>query len=350
MRGPGQLGSCDGDSVTHCSKYVNKALPFIRLQAFFLTSPMFERSNVTRHLLFANNMNGEAMGSLRLESLGSSRWTTFWLQAGDRGPLWESYKVVIPQDAKMLRFVGITGSSWTSDIALDAIGVGVGVPVLDLEYIACAFTFHTCKWVSTGNVSWQASGGWLEADGNNASDGQVFIIESPMLNVTTEKVVVFSYMMTGSSSVSLEVEHKTEFAVWSTLFVESGDTGNTWKAASIRVPEGTVGLRLLANLSAWEKAKVGVVSVADVVSSFANLTCSFEVDHCGWSSVFGVWQRFGGPQPASASPDAAFRSDFYMATSIADGGRTLQAGMNGDVTLEAGPEQARLCVQIALRR
>ena len=293
---------------------------------------MFERSNVTRQFGFAYHMYGIHMGSLRLESLGSSRWTTLWLRAGSHGPRWEIDRVAIPQDAEMLRFVGTTGNGIRSDMALDSLGVGVGVPVLGLEHLACDFAWDTCGWLNTGNASWQrasgqATDGWLEAEGN-ASDGQLFIFESPMLTASTaQKSVVFSYMMTGSSSVSLEVEHKTEFGGWSTLFAESGDTGAEWKGAPIRVPEGTVGLRLLANLSAGEKAQVGVVSIADVVSSFANLTCSFEVDHCGWFSGSG-WQRFGAPQSDATGPDAAFRSDFYIATAFQ---------LDRDLTPEAGP-------------
>ncbi|CAE7529876.1 unnamed protein product [Symbiodinium sp. CCMP2592] len=288
-------------------------------EAFILTSPMFERSNVTRQFGFAYNMYGENMGSLRLESLGRSHWTTLWLQAGPQAPRWKTYYVAIPQDAEMLRFVGITGTEFRSDMALDGLDVGVGIPVLGLEHLACDFAWDTCRWLNTGNASWQrasgrATDGWLEAEGNT-SDGQLFIIESPMLTAATaEKGLVFSYMITGSSSVSFEVEHKTELSGWSTLFAESGDTGTAWKGASIRVPEGTVGVRVLASLSAGEKATVGVISVADVSSSFANLSCSFEADHCGWFAESGVWSRFAGPQSSFTGPGAAFRSDFYIAT------------------------------------
>ena len=290
---------------------------------------------MTRHLRFAYNMYGNDIGSLRLEFLASRRWTTLWLRESSQGPGWKTDYVAIPQDAEVLRFVGITGNA---SIALDGLGVGVGVPVLGLEELACDFAWDTCRWLNTGNASWQrasgqGSGGWLEADGN-VSDGQAFIIESPIFTPNAaEKGLVFSYMLTGLSPV-LEVEHKTEFANWSTLFADSGDTGATgaaWKGSSIRVPEGTVGLRLRASLAAGEKATVGAVSIAEVVSSFANMTCSFEVDHCGWFSGPGVWQ-LAGTQSGVTGPDAAFRSDSYTATAVR---------MSSDLTPEAGPKQAR---------
>ena len=73
-----------------------------------------------------------------------------------------------------------------------------------------------------------------------------------MLTATAaEKVVVFSYTMTGSSSVSLQVERKTEFAGWSTLFAET-----LARLGQVPLSEGTVGLRLLAGagvLAPWSK-------------------------------------------------------------------------------------------------
>ena len=119
---------------------------------------MFERNNVTRQFGFAYNMCGVNMGSLRLESLGS-RWTTLWLKAGSGGPCWKTDYVAIPQDAEMRRFVGITGSEYRSDMALDGLGVRVGVPVLGLEHLACDFAWGARRWLNTGNVSWQRARG-----------------------------------------------------------------------------------------------------------------------------------------------------------------------------------------------
>ena len=190
-----------------------------------------------------------------------------------------------------------------------------------LEMSSCSFDIDTCAWLKAGNASWQrasgqGSGGWLEADGN-VSDGQALIVESPIFTPTAaEKGLVFSYMMTGLSSV-LEVEHKTEFANWSTLFADSGDTGATgaaWKGSSIRVPEGTVGLRLRA------AADVGAVVKMDWIlaverANWANIGCTFEVGFCGWSSGFDErrWAAQRGPTLRAANgPGQAFEGDGYI--------------------------------------
>ena len=224
----------------------------------------------------------------------------------------------------MLRFVGITGSGATSDIALDALGVGFGVPVLGLEHLACDFAWDTCGWLNTGNASWQrasgqATGGWLEAEGN-ASDGQLFIFESPLLTPTTaEKGLAFSYMMAGSSSVSLEVEHKTEFGGWSTLFAESGDTGAEWKGAPVRVPEGTVGVRLLAGAGVGAVVKVDWILAVET-ANWANIGCTFEVDFCGWSSVFDPTWVFkqGRTGTTKTGPTEALEGDWYIYTEASE--------------------------------
>ncbi|CAE7241672.1 UVR8 [Symbiodinium sp. CCMP2592] len=80
------------------------------------------------------------------------------------------------------------------------------------------------------------------------------------------------------------MEHKTEVAGWLPLFSETGPTGATWKDRSIRVPEGTVALRLLAGADAASTVEVGEIMAVDTVPNLANLTCGFGVDMmCGWS-------------------------------------------------------------------
>ena len=156
-----------------------------------------------------------------------------------------------------------------------------------------------------------------------------------MLNATTaEKAVVFSYMMTGSSSVSLEVEHKTEFAGWSTLFSESGDTGEAWKGAAIRVPEGTVGLRLLASAGVGAVVKVDSILAVER-ADWDSIGCTFEVDFCGWSRGFeNQWRAQRGPTASSSTgpPEGAFEGNRYIYTEAT---RALnKAGIVGCCSLE----------------
>ena len=216
-----------------------------------------------------------------------------------------------------------------------------------LEMSGCNFEVDTCGWLNTGNASWQrasgqATGGWLEAEGN-ASDGQLFIFESPLLTPTTaEKGLAFSYMMAGSSSVSLEVEHKTEFGGWSTMFAESGDTGAEWKGAPVRVPEGTVGVRLLAGAGVGAVVKVDWILAVET-ANWANTGCTFEVDFCGWSSGFeNQWRTQRGQTVSRATgPQVAFEGDWYIYTEAS--GASNEAGPCSLQYTRAGTAVAYYC-------
>ena len=66
-----------------------------------------------------------------------------------------------------------------------------------------------------------------------------------------EKFLVVAYQLSGSDSVSLELQHKSSAGDWQLLLSDSGPhaNGTLWQNASVVVPAGTVGLRLLANVT-----------------------------------------------------------------------------------------------------
>lgn len=90
-----------------------------------LQSPCFDLSGLTSaSFSFSNHMFGTSVGSLRLEaSTNGSTWTSVWNLSGNQGNQWNAVTVnlssYLGQSALRLRFVGTTGSSWSSDIAID---------------------------------------------------------------------------------------------------------------------------------------------------------------------------------------------------------------------------------------
>ncbi|WP_299463175.1 IPT/TIG domain-containing protein [uncultured Microscilla sp.] len=89
-----------------------------------LTSALFNAKTVDDPLFsFKYHMYGGNMGSLSLEiSSDGENWTTLWTKSGDQGDTWisdgvslESYK----NTPFALRFVGITGGGFMSDISID---------------------------------------------------------------------------------------------------------------------------------------------------------------------------------------------------------------------------------------
>ncbi|MFK7922141.1 MAG: SdrD B-like domain-containing protein, partial [Bacteroidia bacterium] len=77
-------------------------------------------------LRFSYHMYGGSMGSMSLEaSIDSSNWSAIWSESGNQGDQWS--EAIIDMNAYegenevYFRFIGLTGSSYTSDMAIDQI-------------------------------------------------------------------------------------------------------------------------------------------------------------------------------------------------------------------------------------
>lgn len=84
------------------------------------------------YVYFATHMYGSTMGtlSLQISTNGGFNWSTFWTQSGNQGNNWEYHVLSLfsyrNNDNVRFRFVGKTGSSYTSDMAIDAFSIGTG--------------------------------------------------------------------------------------------------------------------------------------------------------------------------------------------------------------------------------
>ena len=89
-------------------------------------------------LTFAYHMFGPFMGSLRAEVTndGGATWMALWEESGDQGDEWHMGRVNLTNagvtaDTIQVRFVGVRGPSWSSDMAIDDVSIADGV-ALDL--------------------------------------------------------------------------------------------------------------------------------------------------------------------------------------------------------------------------
>ena len=76
---------------------------------------------------FKNHMYGTNVGSLTVQgSIDGTTWTNLWTDSGNKGNQWNTISVnlssYLGQSVK-LRIVGVTGSGWSSDIAVDDLSV-----------------------------------------------------------------------------------------------------------------------------------------------------------------------------------------------------------------------------------
>ena len=108
--------------------YIESSFPNYGGKTAILESPCFDMSVLSEaYFNFDYHMYGDTMGSLRLEmSTDGNHWQELWSQSGNRGNQWlsESIPISLPslqgKDVKF-RFVGTTGGSYTSDMAIDNI-------------------------------------------------------------------------------------------------------------------------------------------------------------------------------------------------------------------------------------
>ncbi len=98
-----------------------------------LLSPCFDFSGTSYYQLeFAYHMYGAAMGSLSIDIFDGTNWTKdVWRITGSQGTSWKLAKVGLAKfngSSIQIRFRAVTGSSFTSDCALDAITISTYTP------------------------------------------------------------------------------------------------------------------------------------------------------------------------------------------------------------------------------
>ncbi len=101
----------------------------------FLTSPIVDISSLTTpSLLFYYHMWGADMGTMivQMESpAGANNWTNIWLTSGDQGNFWlEGFASLASATGPTVRvrFVGVCGASFTSDMAVDDVLIDEAPP------------------------------------------------------------------------------------------------------------------------------------------------------------------------------------------------------------------------------
>lgn len=100
-----------------------------------LTSPCYVLSGIPEaYFSFYYHMYGADVGTLDLEisSDDGNNWTTIFSASGNLGNQWNTETIdllsYLGQTVKF-RFIGTTGGGWSSDIAIDQIGIGGAPPV-----------------------------------------------------------------------------------------------------------------------------------------------------------------------------------------------------------------------------
>ena len=254
---------------------------------------------------------------MQLEALGGSGWAPLWSaeRQGGQDQDWALARVTIPPDTGLLRFVGVSPGGYYAAVALD--GIGLEVPHVDFLGLSCEFRSDLCLWFRAGNSAWQrvaseADESWFLEASTNGSVYQTFTLESPRFRPTSRKGLLLRYQLEGSSSISLQ--SLLEGGTWTRILLRTGNTGNSWQTGIVTVPEGTLALRIIGNVTAAEDVvRVDWVESSHVASSSDDLACSFENDFCSWLNDWRQsWSR--SDYTYSSELQGAFNGDWYLRT------------------------------------
>ncbi|WP_440879628.1 S8 family serine peptidase [Tenacibaculum sp. C7A-26P2] len=156
-----------------------------------LESPCFDLSSVTSASFgFKNHMYGVHMGTLRVQaSTDGSSWKDIWTASGDKGNQWNAVSLDLSSylgNKLKLRFVGKTGRSYKSDIAIDDLSLTTSGAASDGQAPTAPSNLSVSNITQTETtLSWTASSDNIGVTGYNIYQGSTKIVT---VTGTTHKV------------------------------------------------------------------------------------------------------------------------------------------------------------------
>ncbi|MEL6842489.1 MAG: T9SS type A sorting domain-containing protein, partial [Bacteroidota bacterium] len=177
--------------------YVESSSPNYPSKVTNFNGPCFDLSGLSDPTFsFAYHMYGAAMGTLNLQAStnGGTSWTTIWTESGNQGNSWQSADVSLASYAGatvQLRYNAITGSSYTSDFTIDALGLdeggASGCPTIDFN----SYTINSYGGSQDNGIAATQDGGATLLIQNNAWKSITY-----NYTVTANTVVEFDFRST----------------------------------------------------------------------------------------------------------------------------------------------------------
>ena len=251
--------------------FVEASSPNYPSKTTILNGPCFDLSNRdVANFKFDYHMWGSAMGSLYLEASTDqgANWTVVTSFSGDQGNSWATEEVSLGaylNNTVQLRFRGVTGSSYTSDISIDNLSLNVtSDPGPGNGCTGGIASFPYTEGFESGLGDWsQASGDdfdWSRNSGgtpsnntgpSSAAQGSWYMytessspnysnktatFNGPCFDLSNESSATFAfrYHMYGSSAMGrLTLEASEDGSTWNSVWTISGNQGNSWGSASV---------------------------------------------------------------------------------------------------------------------
>ncbi|WP_425392145.1 S8 family serine peptidase [Ekhidna sp.] len=271
-----------------------------------LNSPCFDLTGESgANITFDYHMTGNAVGTIDLEASADNgaSWSSIWSRSGDQGSAWNAADVDLGAYAGgtvLLRFNGVSGSSWQGDIAIDNLEI-TGGSGADTQAPTAPTGLAASNVTQTSlTLSWNASSDNVGVTGYDVYQGSS--------NIGT--VTATSANVTGLSA-------GTSY----TFTVRAKDAAGNVSAAS---------------------------NAVNVTTQSAGMSCpvtetlpyseGFESND-GWTQVTGDdgnWVRDANGTPSSGTgPSSAVEGSYYMFLEASTNGSPGQIGSNATAILES---------------
>ncbi|HIN38669.1 MAG TPA: hypothetical protein EYM84_00180, partial [Flavobacteriales bacterium] len=184
--GSGNTGPTTGDGGSGKYMYIESSSPNYNVAAILISRAIDLSSYAAADLSFAYHMYGAAIGTMVVDvsSNGGSTWTTEWTMSGNQGNAWANATVSLNSYAGSLIYIrikGTTGSTFTSDFAIDSWSVEEGCSFSvgslssgspeSLSSITATTTIGLTGQSSSASIQWQntTGGGSSWSNCNNSS-------------------------------------------------------------------------------------------------------------------------------------------------------------------------------------
>ncbi|CAE7779833.1 UVR8 [Symbiodinium sp. CCMP2592] len=257
--------------------YLEASSPNYPNKVFVLESPVFRKfDGEERHMHVHYHMHGESMGQLTLQFWHGMQWTTVWSLSGSQGDEWHHALVTLPEDAQALRFLGMTGTGWASDIGLDKLQAAGASSMVE-----CSSPRTACDWTS-GTVD------------------QEFVLQSPVFTEGTGLYFEYRMYSLNGDSISMQLQAwNGSLTEWQTgdLAVHAIRTAvavedlacDDFQVNCLWLEHGTVG----PNRAAWRVADVGLEASGE--KSETAVLDSAHIRSVGFEAAFVLSFQVVGP-------------------------------------------------------
>ncbi|WCO01590.1 M14 family zinc carboxypeptidase [Psychroserpens ponticola] len=241
--GTQSTGTGPSDDITGSGNYLYTEASTSGLDAnatVLLTSPCYDLTSLPDgYFSFYYHMLGDNVGTLNLEvtSDNGDNWVNIFTESGSLGDVWNFENIDLSGyygQVVKFRFTGITGDGWSSDIAIDHIGLGGPIPDTEVPVI-------TLNGASTIDLNVGSTYVELGATATDNVDGDLtssIIIGGDTVNPNVIGVYVVTYNVSDAAS-NAAVEVTRTVNIVQGIYCDSSGT-TQYETGVTRVLFGTI--------------------------------------------------------------------------------------------------------------